>query len=261
MQTTNKPTASPQASRARATAAYASQSRETLEEQLILDHIPLVRHVVNRVCSQVGWRDDLDDLIQAGTLGLVKAARSFDPTRQVEFKTYAYIRVRGAVIDELRSRSFLPPSMHKLIKKADATCREVIGETGQPPTDEELAERMGITLKQLYRAMEEARRQQFLSIHGAPADDGEYQPTPGLALPDGQPGPEAEAERRETLENLSTAIGKLSKRDRMVLLLYYERDLTMKEAAEVLGVTESRVSQLHAAAVFKLGSRMRMRNK
>jgi RNA polymerase sigma factor for flagellar operon FliA len=230
-----------------------------MEEQWILDHLPLVRHVVSRVCSQVGWRDDLDDLVQAGTLGLVKAARKYDPSREAEFKTYAYIRVRGAVIDELRGRSFLPPSMHKRIRQAEETCHQFISERGTPPTDEELAERLGVKLNDLYKVMEEARRQQFLSIHGSEdSGSGAAGASVGLSLPDRTPGPEDQAQRHEAMEKLTEAIGSLGERDRMVLLLYYERDLTMKEAAEVLGVTESRISQLHAAAVFKLATRMRM---
>jgi len=201
--------AAPQtALRAKASKVYARQSRETLEQRWILDHLPLVRHVVSRVTSCLSCGGDVEDLISAGTLGLVKAARAFDPTRHSEFKTYAYIRIRGAVLDELRGRSFVPA----------------------------------------------ARKQNFMSIHGLDDDA----PVLGTFLPpDGQEAPDAQAERRELLDSLAAAIRQLPRRDRLVLLLYYERDLTMKETAEVLGITESRVSQIHASALFKLSMKLR----
>ncbi len=241
--------------RARASAAYAEQSRASLEERWILDHLPLVRHVVNKVTGSTGYRGDVDDLISAGTLGLVKAARAFDPGRDSEFKTYAYIRVRGAVIDELRSRSFVPSSVHGQVRAVRRAYEALAAETGRAPCDDELAARAGITTAQLYRTLQEARKQQFLSIHGL--DDDEDAALGGFLPPDAAPGPDARAERKEALARLADAVGALPERERLVLLLYYERDLTMREAAEVLGITESRVSQIHAAALFKLSMRLK----
>lgn len=237
-----------------ATERYAQQSREAMEQRWILDHLPLVRHIVNKITSQMSSRTDLDDLISAGTLGLVRAAKAYDPGREAEFKTYAYIRVRGAVIDELRTRSFVPPGVHKQLRNLREAYQRLISQQGGPPTDRELSAALGISVAKLYQLFEEARNQHFLSIHGL-SDD-----RPGLAafaLPDPAPSPDAEVERKELLENLADAIRELPKRDRTVLLLYYERDLTMKETAEVLGVTESRVSQLHAGALFKLSMKLR----
>ena len=240
--------------RARITQAYAQQSREMLEEKWILDHLPLVRHIVQKVAAQVSRRLEMEDLISAGTLGLVKAARTFDPTRDVEFKTYAYIRVRGAVIDELRRISFVPSSVHAEIRRIQATYHEHLAANANPPSDEELAASVGMSLGRLYKTLEEARKQHFLSIHGLTDE----QPVLGPLIPaDKAKAPDAEAEQNELLEGLTQAIRDLPKRDRTVLLLYYERDLTMKEAAEVMGVTESRVSQIHAAAVFKLSMKLR----
>jgi RNA polymerase sigma factor for flagellar operon FliA len=246
--------ASGNAARARASQAYAAQSRESLEEKWILDHIPLVRHIVNKVASNLTRRADFDDLISAGMLGLVKAARSFDPSREAEFKTYAYIRVRGAVLDELRGRSFVPSSVHGQIRKLQTAYQTHVAQHGEPPTDEQLASELEIDLDQLYKVMEEARKQHFLSIHGM---DAEQSPINAFVPPDQAPGPDDEAEHNEMLDCLANAIQELPQRDRVVLLLYYDRDLTMKEAAEVLGVTESRVSQLHAAAVFKLSMKLK----
>jgi RNA polymerase sigma factor for flagellar operon FliA len=239
--------------RERASQAYARQSREQLEEKWILEHLPLVRHVVQKVAAQVARRDDQEDLVSAGTLGLVKAARAYDPSRDAEFKTYAYIRIRGAVLDELRGRSFAPARVHRQIQQVRRAYQQYVAVHKRPPEDLELAQEAGLNPDQLYQVLEEARRRHFLSIHGLAEDGGHdaYLPV------DRSPSPQAQAERREVLQQLVVALKELSQRDRMVLLLYYERDLTMKETAAVLGVTESRVSQMHAAALFKLSMRLK----
>lgn len=247
-------TTSSTALRTRAGEAYAQQSRDALQERLILEHLPLVRHIVQRVASHVSRRANVEDLISAGTLGLVRAARGFDPTRNVEFKTYAYIRIRGAVIDELRGRSFVPSAIHSQIRHIRQSYQSHLIEHGGPPDDPQLASAAGISLDQLYRTLEEARKQHFLSIHGL---SDEHPALGELAPADPAPGPDANVERKEMLGKLSEAIGQLPKRDRIVILLYYDRGLTMKEVAAVLGVTESRVSQLHASALFKLSMKLK----
>ena len=237
-----------------ASRAYASQSRATIEDGLITDYLPLVRHVVAKVAANLPQHADREDLISAGTIGLVKAARTYDPGKGAEFKTYAYIRVRGAVIDELRRRSFVPPGMQTQINAVRGAYQEFAAAHGRSPSDEELADIMHISVPQLYRVMEEARNRHFLSIHGLSDDE----PALGSFLPaDPAMAPDAQAEKRELSEQLAAAIEKLSEKERIVILLYYERDLTMKEAAQVLKVTESRVSQLHASALFKLSLKLR----
>lgn len=247
-----KLSAATDALRGRVAQAYATASRESREQQWILDYLPMVHHVVQKLRVHLPDRADIEDLISAGTLGLVKAARSYDPTRNAEFKTYAYIRIRGGVIDELRRRSFAPQNVQKEIREIRAAWQELSNEFGAPPSDEALAQRAGISLSRLYKTLEEARRLQFLSIHGL----GEADPQAPLTPIDESPSPLDEASRQETVARLVKAMKELPKRDRMLLILYYERDLTMKEAAEVLGVTESRVSQMHASALFKLAMKL-----
>ncbi|MCK5114399.1 MAG: FliA/WhiG family RNA polymerase sigma factor [Phycisphaerae bacterium] len=233
--------------------AGAYESRKSMEEQWILSHIPLVKHLVNKVVGNMGRSADREDLISAGTLGLVKAAQSFDPSREVAFKTYAYIRVRGSIIDELRGRSFVPSGVHHQIQTIQETYRNIVTSDGTPPSDEELAVAVGLPLEKMYKILEEARRQNFISIHGL----GDDQPMVWNLVPQARGlAPDKEAERNEMLAVLSQAITELPQRDRYILVLYYERDLTMKEIAEVLSVTESRVSQLHASALFKLSMKL-----
>lgn len=241
--------------RARASQAYAQQSRQAREQQWILQYLPLVRHVVSKVTAKLSYRKDVEDLISAGTLGLVKAARAYDPSQQTSFKTYAYIRIRGAIIDELRGKTFAPANTHARMRQAREAYERCVAELGRPPGDEELAEKMGVPLDELYRMYEDMRKQHFLSIHGL--SDDEPVIMRHLTPADGEPTPDERAEKKETLERLVEAIRELPERDRIVILLYYERDLTMKEAAEVLEVTESRISQLHAGALFKLAMKLR----
>ncbi|MBI5724567.1 MAG: RNA polymerase sigma factor FliA [Planctomycetes bacterium] len=240
--------------KARASQAYSRQTREMQEEKWIIDHLPLVRHIVNKLTSQLMCKVELDDLISAGTLGLVKAARAYDQSMEAEFKTYAYIRVSGAVIDEIRRRSFVPSAVHNQIQNIQWVYRKFAAENGRPPGDEELAEAVGVPLDQLYKTFEAARRQHFLSIHGMSDEQAVLGP---LAPLDEGVNPADQVEQSEMLERLTSAIQELPERDRVILLLYYERDLTMKETAKVLGVTESRVSQLHAAAIFKLSMKLK----
>jgi len=244
----------PQTLAARARKAYSHQLRESMEEKWILGHLPLVRHIVQKVVSQLGRKVDVEDLISSGTLGLVKAARAYDPSKNAEFKTYAYIRIRGAVIDELRANSFVPSAAHRQIRLVQQAYQRFTGANGQPPADEELAAEAGVSLAQLYRTLEEARQQHFLSIHGL---SDEPSGLDAFVPADRGPTPAAEAERKEMLEKFAKAIATMDERDRITILLYYERDLTMKEGAAVLGVTESRFSQLHASALFKLSMILR----
>jgi len=248
-----QPAASTEALRSRIAQAYALQSRESRQEQWILEYLPMVHHVVQKLRVHLPDRADMEDLISAGTLGLVKAARSYDPSRNAEFKTYAYIRIRGSVIDELRKRSLAPQNLHKRIRQVQDAWQQLSNEAGSPPSDEALADRAGVSLAQLYRTLEDARRLQFLSIHGL-GDTGAESP---LVPADQGPSPLEQASRKEAVARLAQAMGDLPKRDRMVLILYYERDLTMKETAEVLEVTESRISQTHASALFKLSMKLR----
>ena len=244
----------PKAIQAKITEAYAKQSREAIEERWILENLPLVRHIACKVAANMLSGVDMEDLISAGTVGLVRAARAYDPGRDAEFKTYAYIRIRGAIIDELRGKSFLPSSVHARVKHVQQTYRKLVSENGEPPGDVELAKAAGMSQQQLYRTLQEARKRRFLSIHGLSED----QPTRSAIVPvDKSPSPEDQSERNELLARLTDAVRELPKRDRLLLLLYYERDLNMKEIAQTLNLTESRISQLHASALFKLSMKLR----
>lgn len=236
--------------------AYNGQKKALTDDQ-IAQYLPLVHKIAQRVAAYLKPPLSYEDLISAGAVGLVKAARDYDPSYQAEFKTYAYIRIKGAILDELRGWSFTPASVNKQIRQATHVSTEITRQTGSPPTDEKLADELGISIDQLYETYESARTQQFLSIDGLTQDG----PALRNVLSDNSiPRPDEQLERTELIEKLAEAIQKLDERQRRIIVLYYQQHLTMKQIAEVFEITEPRVSQLHASALFNLFTRLRQWN-
>jgi RNA polymerase sigma factor for flagellar operon FliA len=214
----------------------------------------MVHKIARQVITYLKPPLAFEDMISAGTVGLVRAARDFDPSHQAEFKTYAYIRIKGAILDELRGWSFVPANLSRRIRDAQQLSQKIAEQTGISPTDAELAERLGITVDELYETFENARAQHFISLDGS----GEDSPALGSFLAAPHAGaPDQQIERAELIERLAEAIQQLSRSQRQVVLLYYQQHLTMKQIAEILEITESRVSQLHASALFNLSVKLR----
>jgi RNA polymerase sigma factor for flagellar operon FliA len=219
----------------------------------ILQLLPLVRKIARRAVSYLKPPLSFEDLVSAGTVGLLKAARDFDASHQAEFKTYAYIRIKGAVLDELRRASLLPSGVNRQIRAALELSRKIAEQTGTPPTDEELAEQLGLPVKELYDLFENARAQRFISLDAL----NEEQPALSDFLPaDQSDTPDSLLEKAELVEELTKAIQELDERRVQIIVLYYHQHLTMKQIADVLEITESRVSQLHASALFSLSARL-----
>jgi len=233
--------------------AYSGQKKQSLEDEQIIELLPMVHKIAQRVVTYLKPPLSYEDLISTGTVGLVKAARDYDPSRQAEFKTYAYIRIKGAILDELRRWSFVPPNVNKQIRETLRISMEITEQTGNTPTDAELAEKLGITIDKLYETFENARAQHFLSIDGF----GDF-PSPGnLPTAASTTTPDKRVEQAELVDRLTEAIQQLDERQRQVILLYYQQHLTMKQIAEVFNITEPRVSQLHASALFNLSVKLR----
>jgi len=233
--------------------AYRGHKGRRVGDEEILKLLPMVRKIARRAVSYIRPPLSLDDLVSAGTIGLLKAARDFDASRQAEFKTYAYIRIKGAVLDELRRASLLPSGVNKQIRQAQEISRKIAEETGNAPTDEELARRLSISVEELYGLYESARAQHFLSIDGM--TDEQPSPSAFLAAAD-TAAPDGRLERAELLNQLTEAMQQLDERRLQILVLYYQQQLTMKQIAGVLDITESRVSQLHASALFSLSVKL-----
>jgi RNA polymerase sigma factor for flagellar operon FliA len=214
----------------------------------------MVHKIARQVVTYLKPPLSFEDMISAGTVGLVRAARDFDPSRHTKFKTYAYIRIKGAILDELRGWSFMPENVRKRIRTAGQLSRKITEQTGTAPTDTELAEKLGITVEELYETFENARAQHFISLDGF----GEDTPVLSNCLTAAHSAtPEEKIEREELIDKLAEAIWQLSERQRQVVLLYYQQQLTMKQIADILEITESRVSQLHASALFNLSVKLR----
>jgi RNA polymerase sigma factor for flagellar operon FliA len=146
----------------RARRAYNVHKKDTIDSDLIVQFLPMVHKIVQRVVTYIKPPLSYEDLVAAGSVGLIKAARDYNPSLQAEFKTYAYIRIRGSVLDELRNFSLLSPNAEKQIKEASQTSLEITHQTGKVPTDEELADKLQITVEKLYQTFENARTKNFI---------------------------------------------------------------------------------------------------
>lgn len=234
--------------------AYAGQKTKAVENEQIAEFLPMVRRIVHRVVTYLKPPLSFEDLVSAGTVGLVKAARDFDSSYNTEFKTYAYTKIKGAVLDELRGWSFVPANLNKQIRGAMQLVRKITDQTGTAPTDDELAEKLGVTVDKLYEAFESARARHFVSID---AFEEDVPALGGLLMAADTTTPAQQLERAELIEKLTEAIQQLNKRQKQIILLYYKQHLTMKQIAEVFEISEPRVSQLHASALFNLSVKLR----
>jgi RNA polymerase sigma factor for flagellar operon FliA len=236
---------------------YAGQNktaRGRIADEQVAELLPMVGRIVKRVVTYLKPPLSFEDMVSAGAVGLVKAARDFNPSRHTEFKTYAYIRIKGAILDELRCSSLLSANLNKRIRDARRLSRKILEQTGTAPSDAELAEKLGITLDELYETFENERVRHFVSLDVS----GEDSPALGdLVAATNTSAPDELIERAELIDKLAEAIQELSQRQRQLILLYYQQHLTMKQIAEIFEITESRVSQLHASAVFNLSVKLR----
>ncbi len=237
--------------------AYSGQKKSDkrgIDDEQITELLPMVHRIVKQVVTYLRPPLSFEDMVSAGVVGLVKASHDYDPSRHTEFKTYAYIRIKGAVIDELRASSLLPANINKRIQRARQISRKILEQTGTSPTDDELAEELGITVDELLETFEKARAQYFVSLDGFKDES----PVLGNLLAAVHTNaPDEQIERVELIDNLTEAIQKLSRKQRQLILLYYQQHLTMKQIAEIFEITESRVSQMHASAIFNLSVKLR----
>lgn len=240
--------------------AYGEARTEELREQIILQYAPLVKYVMGRLAISLPAVLDYEDILSFGTIGLIEAVERFDYEKGVKFETYAISRIRGAIIDALRSLDRLPRSVRQKAKDADKALVSLAEGLGRDPTDEEVSEAMGLTL-QAYRKhlIDAAWITVSLDTMGM-SNDGEEDSGGALGIAD----PDEEdfnvgLEKQELVGELAGAIRELPEREQLILSLYYKEELTMREVSKVLSISESRVCQLHARALTRLrGSISRM---
>jgi RNA polymerase sigma factor for flagellar operon FliA len=219
-----------------------------MRDQIVLAHLPLVKAIAIRVHENLPVHVDLDDLIHAGVLGLFDAVAKYDRTKNVEFQSYAKHRIKGAILDSLRQVDWASRDMRKRQKRIDAVSHDLTGKLGRNPNENELAEGMGISTERLRHFRTELLSLGLISI--ANPDPERDRPQEFAAKDDWQP--DRMCEQRQLQSTLADAIGSLPERYQKVVMLYYTNDMTMREIGEMLGVNESRISQIHKIALKKM---------
>ncbi len=222
------------------------------EAQLVQRHAELVKRIAHHLAARLPSSVDVDDLIQAGVIGLLDAVRHFSDDRGASFETYAGIRIRGAMLDELRHTDWAPRSVHRRLREVADTIRKIEQQTGRDARDAEVAERMGISLDEYYAVVQDASRCRVLSMDAGGEDENET-----LDAVDPSVGPLTELTQEEFKGELTAAIDELPERERLVLSMYYSDELNLREIGEVLQVSESRVCQIHGQALLRLRARLK----
>ena len=224
-------------------------------DALITESLPLIKHIAHRVATRLPSNIELQDLINAGVLGLLDAIDKFEPERNVKFKTYAEVRIRGAILDSLRNLDWAPRSLRKKSRDLERTYAELSQKLGRPATDEEMSEAMGEQLEDFYALVDQLHGLTIGSFENI--SDGEDSESYLNYYPDdGSNDPYAKFENNELTRLLIGAIEDLPEKERLVLSLYYYEEFTMKEIGALLGVNESRVSQLHTKAMLRLRGKL-----
>lgn len=228
--------------------------RTNQRDRMIEQHLDLVKYQALRLYSRLPSSVELNDLINYGMLGLMDAVDKFDVNRGVKFKTYAELRVRGAILDGLRELDWVPRSYRRRQRELEAAYRKLENEFGRAARDEEVAEEMGISLEEYHSLLDSLRGVNLGSLDPLEQD---HEDGPVHYLPDREENsPTFIVEKKEIRTLLINGITELPDKERIVLSLYYYEGLTMKEVGKVLGITESRISQLHSKAVMRLRSKL-----
>ncbi|HUI42979.1 MAG TPA: FliA/WhiG family RNA polymerase sigma factor [Terriglobia bacterium] len=238
-------------SRREAIATRRASERDAVTVKLL----SLVKRVAHEMREHLPAHVDVDDLMSAGTLGLIDAVRRFETSKHVKIETYARYRIRGAILDALRTLDPASRDMRKKNKRAERQFQELGVRLGRPATDSELADALHISLKEWYQSVHEMQSMGLEWMR--PTLMGEDRPRSQEELPaENQPNQMELCYRREQRDLLNQALERVSERERQILSLYYEQDLTMKQIGDQLGIDESRVSQIHSAALNRLRSRV-----
>ncbi len=239
---------------------FTKSKDQGVRDRLILTYAPLVKYVAGRLGSGLPAHVDENDLVSYGLLGLIGAIERFDPNRDIKFETYAIARIKGSIIDELRAMDWVPRSVRSRARDIERAIGELERKLMRAPTDEEISEKLGVTVDDLNDSLSEIGRSSIAALDELwtiSSGGGGDQVALIDTIEDTQgPEPQTELAQTELKEALGEAIARLPEREKLVVTLYYYEELTLREIGEVLGVTESRVSQLHTKAILRLKARL-----
>ena len=230
---------------------YNKAQAQDSQHQLIERYAPLVKRIAYHLLARLPASVQVDDLIQAGMIGLLEASKKYDGSKGASFETYAGIRIRGAMLDEVRKGDWAPRSVHRKARAAEEALREVERELGASASDGAVAARLGVPIAEYQRIVRDAASCRLLSLDELTDGDDSAD-----SIADDGAGPLGEVTDDAMRTALARAIVELPERERLVMSLYYEQELNLKEIGAVLGVTESRVCQLHGQALSRLRSRL-----
>lgn len=229
-----------------------------LRDKLIVSYLPLVKYVLGRISLYLPPHLDSEDLTISGVIGLIKSVQEFDLGRKIEFTTFAVPRIRGAILDELRSHDWVPRSARKKASTITKAVNALMEINDEPPTHEEIAKKMRVSIEELDKMMSDVSFASFLSLEGmhSDSDDGQMKMVESIKNPKAiSPLSALESSEEEGL--LSAAISQLPQQEKIVIMLYYYQNMMLKEIAKLLKLSKSRVSQIHNKAISTLRAKMK----
>lgn len=235
------------------TASAATANTEALTDARILEHLPTVRFVARQIHKGLPEHVDFEELVSAGILGLIDAASKFSDDKNTQFKTYAQFRIRGAILDSLRSLDWSPRELRRKGRGVEEAIRATTQRLGRTPTEIEIAGAMDLSLQEYQRLLSDLKSLEIGSLHAERGEESGEEELAFVAAPEGE-SPLLRCMEAEMKQHMVDAIDALPERERMVLTLYYYEELSMKEIAQLLGVVESRVSQIRSSAVLRMRS-------
>lgn len=233
---------------------YSSDKSAEVREQLILEYAPLVKLVAGRLSMYLGYNVEYDDLVSYGIFGLIDAIDKFDCLKDVKFETYASLRIRGSILDQIRKMDWIPRTVRQRQRELDRAMHEIEVETGHPASDEELALKLNISGDELAEWQSQLKVTNVISLNEFMESGSEVPNEKNLASH--FESPEEVVDKQELKEKLKEALDILTEKEKKVVLLYYYEELTLKEISFVLEVSESRVSQLHTRALAKMRDKL-----
>jgi RNA polymerase sigma factor for flagellar operon FliA len=233
--------------------AAAAGPADMPQDELVLKHAELVKRIAYHLVSRMPPNVEVDDLIQAGMIGLLDAARHYTASKGANFETYAGIRIRGAMLDEVRKSDWTPRSVHRMVREVSAVVRKIENETGHEARATDVAAALGISVEDYHHSIADAASCRLFSFDQVSTSDDEG---PVSHARDDRPGPADDLEEEDFRKALGAAVAGLPEREKLVLSLYYDDELNLREIGAVLDVSESRVCQIHGQALVRLRARM-----